>query len=354
MTTTQTVQVLSPEEQIDMASSRVRHMVKSDAIIRIEAEGVAVKAKDLKPGMKFGTLTAIEPSGYKEHGKKKKHRYPMWKFRCDCGNVKEIVVYGVLSGNVISCGNTCAAKNKKRMERKPHLKIEKGMKFGRLTAIEPVEHKIYHSNDKEARVIQWKFRCDCGTVKDIPKNEVLNGSTKSCGCIYADRPAKEYFDLTGMIFGRLTAISTKGKYGNTSMWECKCECGKITTVKASDLRDGGTLSCGCLRNENATNALQRYFENVLTHGTSLKIVCRQQSLKKNNTSGVTGVHFDSSSRGKKWKAAIVFQGKRYNLGRWATVEEAADARRKAEDRLYGDFLAWYKENYPDKKLPSDS
>ena len=105
----------------NMASSRAQNVIELDAIIRIEAGGVAVKVKDLEQGMRFGTLTAIEPAGYIIHGKKKKHRYLMWKFSCDCGNIKEIIIYNVLSGQVKSCGNNCAAASKRRMELKPHI-----------------------------------------------------------------------------------------------------------------------------------------------------------------------------------------------------------------------------------------
>ena len=53
-------------------------------------------------------------------------------------------------------------------------------------------------------------------------------------------------DLTGQVFGRLTAISVfgKNKYGKT-LWHCSCECGSVTLVSTGDLRSGNTKSCGC-------------------------------------------------------------------------------------------------------------
>ena len=59
-------------------------------------------------------------------------------------------------------------------------------------------------------------------------------------------------DLTGQRFGRLivrgfaTADPIKG-----CQWNCACDCGKIKTVKAKHLRNGGTKSCGCLHIEHA-------------------------------------------------------------------------------------------------------
>lgn len=49
-------------------------------------------------------------------------------------------------------------------------------------------------------------------------------------------------DLSGMVFGRLTALAHVGK----SFWECECSCGRSKKVYAGNLRSGHTKSCGCL------------------------------------------------------------------------------------------------------------
>lgn len=43
----------------------------------------------------------------------------------------------------------------------------------------------------------------------------------------------------------------------------------------------------------------------------------------------------------KWQASIRFKGKKYNLGRFASKEEAAEVRAKAEKEIFGGFLEWY-------------
>ena len=54
-------------------------------------------------------------------------------------------------------------------------------------------------------------------------------------------------DISGKIFGRLTAIQRTGRSkGRASLWECKCSCGKIKIVLSNSLRSGRTKSCGCL------------------------------------------------------------------------------------------------------------
>ena len=67
----------------------------------------------------------------------------------------------------------------------------------------------------------------------------------------------KFIDLTGMKFGRLTVVrclfrggmvAETGKKRNTT-WECKCDCGKTTSVTSQDLLKGKSKSCGCLRAE---------------------------------------------------------------------------------------------------------
>jgi hypothetical protein len=55
-------------------------------------------------------------------------------------------------------------------------------------------------------------------------------------------------DLTGQVFGRLTALSRIDKPGE-SKWLCRCECGNIKEVFARKLTRKATQSCGCLHRE---------------------------------------------------------------------------------------------------------
>jgi hypothetical protein len=52
-------------------------------------------------------------------------------------------------------------------------------------------------------------------------------------------------NLTGKPFGRLVVLSDAGSRWGHSLWKCKCSCGEITKVIASDLQSGKTRSCGC-------------------------------------------------------------------------------------------------------------
>lgn len=73
-------------------------------------------------------------------------------------------------------------------------------------------------------------------------------------CTESDAPIFEpkkternYIDITGQTFGELTVISMSGKTNSGERtWLCKCKCGNTKEARGSNLRSGGTKSCGCL------------------------------------------------------------------------------------------------------------
>lgn len=54
--------------------------------------------------------------------------------------------------------------------------------------------------------------------------------------------------LKGRVFGRLTVQELESTTPGAT-WRCQCECGNISIVSSSNLKRGGTTSCGCLRDE---------------------------------------------------------------------------------------------------------
>lgn len=59
-------------------------------------------------------------------------------------------------------------------------------------------------------------------------------------------------DLTGVRFGRLTAVREAEQIGYTKRWLCRCDCGRTVAVSRQHLRRGSTNSCGCFRRDNST------------------------------------------------------------------------------------------------------
>lgn len=60
-----------------------------------------------------------------------------------------------------------------------------------------------------------------------------------------------------------------------------------------------------------------------------------RGLQKNNTTGVTGVYWERSSG--KWMAGIMVGQRSINLGLHETFEGARSARRRAEEKYFGEF-----------------
>jgi hypothetical protein len=56
-------------------------------------------------------------------------------------------------------------------------------------------------------------------------------------------------NLKGQRFGRLVVVAQDGKIETFTAWLCKCDCGKQRRVRSALLLNGSTKSCGCLRNE---------------------------------------------------------------------------------------------------------
>lgn len=71
----------------------------------------------------------------------------------------------------------------------------------------------------------------------------------------------KYLNLANKRFGKLRVIKEVGRAKDRSvLWECLCDCGNRTIVKARSLRSEETKSCGCLRRiEKGEANLKRVF-----------------------------------------------------------------------------------------------
>lgn len=170
-----------------------------------------------RTNIKYGKLTAIEYLGKSQ-----------WRCKCDCGNEK--IVYGghLESGHTKSCG--CF--------RSPRIDLT-GQVYGRLTVVE------WLGNGK------WKCQCSCGNVVFVKTDNLRSKNTQSCGCYQKEQTSKATFkDLTGKTFGKLTVIERveNNRFGHTC-YKCKCQCGGEVIVDSTNLRNGITNSCGCIKSK---------------------------------------------------------------------------------------------------------
>lgn len=171
----------------------------------------------------------------------------------------------------------------------------------------------------------------CGRKRLATKQNLQKGEIKDCG------NHRTYNDIKGKQFGRLKVKYVTDKKSNTKnkcrIWRCECECGKECDVAYNDLVSENVQSCGCLRADKV--------KELYTDGTA---PCKldNNKIRATNTSGTTGVWFDKSRQ--KWCAEIMFQNKKYYLGRFDKKKDAVTVRKRAEKEIFGSFLEWYENN----------
>lgn len=151
----------------------------------------------------------------------------------------------------------------------------KGQKFGRLIALEPTD-TIYRSS------YLWKCICDCGKEVLVSVENLRGGNTKSCGCL----KHKEPINIVGNRYGRLVVLreSTEHEHSRYTYWVCKCDCGKESTTRGTNLKDGHAKSCGCLNTEKIRNNKRRWTgcgDIGGTHIARIKGVARKRGMEYN-------------------------------------------------------------------------
>lgn len=121
-------------------------------------------------GQKFGRLFVIERAPNNKDGR------AMWKCVCDCGNKRIVMGKSLRNGHTQSCGclNKEATSNKSFINRV-------GKRFGRLVVVSRVEDYIAPSGKKH---IRYKCLCDCGKETVVDVCQLVQGHTKSCGCLH--------------------------------------------------------------------------------------------------------------------------------------------------------------------------
>lgn len=224
----------------------------------------------------------------------------------------------------------------------PKQKVHVGDKFGDLVVV-----SIYMTN-----ATRCVCRCKCGNTIDVYTSALLNRKNPTCGCekyVKKHKIPDHMLDMKGKVYGTLEVLDVfrpnrankNGEY--LTKLRCKClNCGTVTEPYASAVLCGAIKSCkNCNRKirEMAKDAIDAAYVG----GTNVTAIDGRRKLNKNNTTGYTGV----CRAGNQYRAYINFKRKQYDLGIYHTLEDAAAARKKAEERIYGGFLEWYASAYPE-------
>lgn len=218
-----------------------------------------MKPSEIKPGMKFGEWEVVRFSHKDSH-----YNYLC---KCSCGKTGTVRGCSLVKGLSNSC-NKCPS-------------VKKGDKFYLLTV-----KSTYRENNRTKVVC----KCKCGNTVVVTMDNLKRGHHKSCGC-----NRWKIKNLKGMRFGRLKAIEHTGLFRHgQAEWKCRCDCGKYTTTTSNQLLRGSTLSCGCLGKQNRLNGIQssrkypvghdyaKYYRANLSDSYIKNLLCQRSGLSTTN------------------------------------------------------------------------
>ena len=132
-----------------------------------------------------------------------------------------------------------------------------GRRFGKLIVLQRAEK----NPNLASRCIRYQCQCDCGNIIEVNGNSLRSGHTQSCGCMRKENtPYNNLLNqrFGKLVVIELMQQSTLDR---RKIWKCQCDCGNICYVSSHALLDGHTKSCGCLHSYAETqiaNFLQEH------------------------------------------------------------------------------------------------
>lgn len=100
----------------------------------------------------------------------------------------------------------------------------------------------------------------------------------------------KFVDIAGKKYNHLTVIKRlENAKGGVPVWECKCDCGNITTVRGSNLKNGSVKSCGCLRHKPTVVSHNMSNTRLYHVYAGMKSRCFNKSLKTYKNYGGRGI-----------------------------------------------------------------
>lgn len=228
----------------------------------------------------------------------------------------------------------------------------KGKIFTRLT-VKEVDNVKTTQRKRTCYICQ----CECGNVISVISSQLLNGHTKSCGCLQKDKVnelnknKKKFnkYDLESDAFGILYASNTEEKvlFDKEDYDLIKDYCwrvdsyGYVVTSIKNELTGKYDkiiklhqllMPCSCeyIIDHRNGNKLDNQKHNLR--------VCYQSDNTKNHdtyktsTTGISGVTWDKENQ--NWRVRI---GKNTNIGSFANFDDAVKARKEAEDKYFGEY-----------------
>ena len=95
-------------------------------------------------------------------------------------------------------------------------------------------------------------------------------------------------NLTGQVVGSWTVLGQDRNPRGVLLWRCRCQCGTEKLIYASNLRSGGSTSCGCQRNEGAIN-MKRSYPRLHRIWSAMNARCTRADFSGYNLYGGRGI-----------------------------------------------------------------
>lgn len=179
----------------------------------------------------------------------------------------------------------------------------------------------------------------CGKEYQVSHSNMRRTCSKECEYAARSRSRKGrqlkslQLDVTGQRYGELTAISRQPD----GQWLFRCSCGKEIVRPLKDVRNTKrVVSCGHVGASQAKERLARWQAANAQDGSNAQTLRKYASgqTKRTNPTGVNGVRVRHNVAADVYVARIMVAGKEIYLGSFATLEEAALARKEAERKYW--------------------
>lgn len=230
-----------------------------------------------------------------------------------------------------------------------------GQTFDRLTVVKRAGW-FYEKNGM--RRATWWCRCSCGRQEliEVVGSHLTSNKVRSCGCLRSDcRKKQNKYDLSGEYgvgyapnldsYGRDEFYFDKDDYNKIKNYSWHFDSNDyVRAYITNDIKDtmfvkmhqlvmdeldGSTIDH--IHGKETRNDNRKSNLRIATTSDNIKNI----GLRKNNTSGVTGVQW--KPRDHIWEAWITVMYNKIYLGRFINFDDAVKARKEAEQKYFGEY-----------------
>lgn len=214
--------------------------------------------------------------------------------------------------------------------------------------------KVFNASEGPQGKNWEKYNCEClkcGGKMVYAGSQILK--YKDLGCpncrnkIKKEKLIEKANSFSGQIYDNLEIIGFDG-FGRRGsiIVKCRClRCGQETAIYLTKVLHGEARQCAECARKNLKTGMDLLKESAID-GTNVLSIKKGRAVNKNSTTKATGISYMAQCG--KYRAYIFFRRKQYYLGLYSDLEDAIRARKEAEEKMFGEFIKWYAEAYPEQ------